>query len=126
MVKVCVIGAGPSGMTALYQFGLMANPPEIICYEKQENWGGMWNLKWRTGQFVCHFICPFLFVLSVFFFIHSPCFIFQHVFGLIINPRKEYWPNRGSNQRPPVLKPAMLPTELWNSASTSKAENPIH
>ena len=34
----------------------------------------------------------------------------------IINPRKEYWLNRGSNQRPPVLKSAMLPTELWGSA----------
>ena len=26
----------------------------------------------------------------------------------IINPRKEYWPSRGSNQRPPVLKFATL------------------
>ena len=34
----------------------------------------------------------------------------------IINPRKEYWPSRGSNQRPPVLKFATLPTELWGSA----------
>ena len=35
----------------------------------------------------------------------------------IINPRKEYWPSRRSNQRPPVLKTATLPTELWDSAS---------
>ena len=28
----------------------------------------------------------------------------------IISPRKEYWPSRGSNQRPPVLKSATLPT----------------
>ena len=34
----------------------------------------------------------------------------------IINPRKEYWPSRGSNQRPPILKSATLPTELWGSA----------
>ena len=26
----------------------------------------------------------------------------------IINPRKEYWPSRGSKQQPPVLKSAML------------------
>ena len=31
----------------------------------------------------------------------------------IINPRKEYWPSRGSNQRPPLLQSATLPTELW-------------
>ena len=31
----------------------------------------------------------------------------------IINPRKEYWPSQGSNQQPPVLKSATLPTELW-------------
>ena len=34
----------------------------------------------------------------------------------IINPWKEYWPSRGSNQRPPVIKSATLPTELWGSA----------
>ena len=34
----------------------------------------------------------------------------------IINPRKEYWPSRGSNQQPPVLKSAILPTELWGLA----------
>ena len=33
----------------------------------------------------------------------------------IINPRIEYWPSRGSNQRPPLLKSATLPTELWGS-----------
>ena len=33
-----------------------------------------------------------------------------------INPRKEYWPSRVFNQRPPVLKSARLPTELLGSA----------
>ena len=33
----------------------------------------------------------------------------------IINPRKEYWPSRGSNQPPPVLKSTTLPTGLWGS-----------
>ena len=37
----------------------------------------------------------------------------------IINPRKEYWPSRGSNQRPHVHKSATLPTELWGLASRS-------
>ena len=35
----------------------------------------------------------------------------------IINPWKKYWPSRRSNQRPPVLKPATLPTELWGFGS---------
>ena len=30
----------------------------------------------------------------------------------IINPWKEYWPSRGSNQRP-FIKSATLQTELW-------------
>ena len=34
----------------------------------------------------------------------------------ILNPRKEYWPSWGSNQRLPVLKSATLLTELWDSA----------
>ena len=33
-----------------------------------------------------------------------------------IDPRKEYWSSRGSNQRPPVLKSATLLTELWGWA----------
>ena len=35
----------------------------------------------------------------------------------IINLRKGYWPRRGLNQRPPVLKSATLPTDLWGSAN---------
>merc|ERR1712242_434669 len=23
--------------------------PELKCYEKQSNWGGLWNYSWRTG-----------------------------------------------------------------------------
>ena len=38
----------------------------------------------------------------------------------IINPRKEHWSSRGSNQRPPVLKSCWLPTELWGSAIIRK------
>ena len=39
----------------------------------------------------------------------------------IINSRKKYWPSLGSNQRPPVLRSATLPTELhvWGSACIS-------
>ena len=42
----------------------------------------------------------------------------------VINPQKENWPSRGSNQRPLVLKSAMLPTELWFTAySCSRSSN---
>ena len=41
----------------------------------------------------------------------------------IINPRKEYWPSQGSNQRS-VLQSAMLPTELWGSANPLKEHWP--
>ena len=23
--------------------------PDIVCYEKQGDWGGLWNYSWRTG-----------------------------------------------------------------------------
>ena len=23
--------------------------PEVVCFEKQDNWGGLWNYSWRTG-----------------------------------------------------------------------------
>ena len=38
----------------------------------------------------------------------------------IISPWKEYWPSRGLNQQPRVLKSAMLQTGLWGSASKSR------
>ena len=42
------------------------------------------------------------------------------------NPRKEYWPSHGSNQRPPVLKSATLPTELWGSAILNELWCALH
>ncbi|WP_041537230.1 NAD(P)-binding domain-containing protein [Pseudopedobacter saltans] len=51
--KVGIIGAGPSGLAMLRAFESeqkKGNPiPELKCYEKQDNWGGMWNYTWRTG-----------------------------------------------------------------------------
>jgi trimethylamine monooxygenase len=52
--KICVIGAGPSGLSVLCWFAKMAREgkdiPEIVCYEKQSDWGGLWNYTWRTGS----------------------------------------------------------------------------
>ena len=24
--------------------------PEIVCFDKQSDWGGLWNYSWRTGS----------------------------------------------------------------------------
>lgn len=52
-LKIGIVGAGPSGLAMLRAFEAeekKGNPiPEIKCYEKQDNWGGMWNYTWRTG-----------------------------------------------------------------------------
>ncbi len=52
--RVCLIGAGPSGMCVLYWLDQLKRQgvtdlPEVVCYEKQNNWGGLWNYTWRTG-----------------------------------------------------------------------------
>jgi trimethylamine monooxygenase len=51
--RVAIIGAGPSGLAQLRAFQSAAKAgaeiPEIVCFEKQENWGGLWNYTWRTG-----------------------------------------------------------------------------
>ncbi|GLK75966.1 potassium transporter [Methylopila jiangsuensis] len=48
-----MIGAGPSGLAVLRAFESArkagADVPEMVCYEKQSNWGGLWNYTWRTG-----------------------------------------------------------------------------
>ncbi|AKX46633.1 potassium transporter [Thiopseudomonas alkaliphila] len=52
--KIAILGAGPSGLAQLRAFEAarlagVKNLPEIICYEKQNDIGGMWNYTWRTG-----------------------------------------------------------------------------
>lgn len=51
--RVCVIGAGPSGLSVLRAFSADRDKgepiPEIVCFEKQSDWGGQWNFTWRTG-----------------------------------------------------------------------------
>lgn len=51
--RVGIIGAGPSGLAQLRAFESAKKKgvevPEIVCFEKQSNWGGMWNYSWRTG-----------------------------------------------------------------------------
>lgn len=51
--RVAIIGAGPSGLAQIRAFEALKDQghemPEIICFEKQSNWGGMWNYSWRTG-----------------------------------------------------------------------------
>ena len=54
MTKVAIIGAGPCGLSMLRAFELAEKKgekiPEIVCFEKQEDWGGLWNYSWRTGS----------------------------------------------------------------------------
>jgi len=50
--RVCVIGAGPSGMGTLAMFNKLQNEGDrvnVTCYEKQDTPGGLWNQTWRTG-----------------------------------------------------------------------------
>lgn len=51
--RIAVIGAGPSGLAQLraFQSAQMKGTdiPEIVCFEKQDDWGGLWNYTWRTG-----------------------------------------------------------------------------
>ena len=51
--KVAIIGAGPSGMAQMRAFESAAkqgdSEVDIVCFEKQADWGGQWNYTWRTG-----------------------------------------------------------------------------
>ena len=52
--RVAIIGAGPSGMAQLRAFQSAqekgAEIPDMVCFEKQSDWGGQWNYTWRTGM----------------------------------------------------------------------------
>ena len=51
--RVAVIGAGPCGLGQLRAFQQAKSKgayiPEIVCFEKQSDWGGLWNYTWRAG-----------------------------------------------------------------------------
>jgi trimethylamine monooxygenase len=53
MSRVALIGAGPCGTAALRAFASAkkkkAKIPDVVCFEKQSDWGGLWNYTWRTG-----------------------------------------------------------------------------
>mmetsp|Transcript_29432 Transcript_29432/g.77386 ORF Transcript_29432/g.77386 Transcript_29432/m.77386 type:complete len:454 (-) Transcript_29432:324-1685(-) len=48
--RVAIIGAGPSGLSALRAFNdAKQEELDIVCFEKSNDWGGQWNLTWQTG-----------------------------------------------------------------------------
>jgi len=51
--RVAVVGAGPCGLAQLRAFEVArrggAEVPEVVCFEQQGDWGGLWNYTWRTG-----------------------------------------------------------------------------
>ena len=53
MTRVAIIGAGPCGLSQLRAFASAkakgADVPEIVCFEKQSEWSGLWNYTWRNG-----------------------------------------------------------------------------
>ena len=54
--RVCIIGAGPSGLSALYHFNKLQKSgvkiPEVVCYEKQSDIGGQWNFSWELYRYI--------------------------------------------------------------------------
>ena len=53
MSRIAIVGAGPCGLSQMRAFSSAqangADIPEIVCFEKQNDWGGLWNYSWRTG-----------------------------------------------------------------------------
>ena len=51
--RVAIIGAGPCGLSQLRAYASArdkgADIPGIVCFDKQADWGGLWNFTWRTG-----------------------------------------------------------------------------
>ncbi|EID14062.1 flavin-containing monooxygenase [Mycolicibacterium phlei] len=53
MTRTAIIGAGPCGLALLHAFEKAradgVDIGEVVCFEKQSDWGGLWNYTWRTG-----------------------------------------------------------------------------
>ena len=62
--RVCVVGAGPSGLSFLYHINKLkassskntqnADDIDVVCYEKHSTFGGLWNMSWRVGKNLTH------------------------------------------------------------------------
>mgnify|MGYP005743326509 CR=1 FL=1 len=54
MTKIALIGTGPCGLSflrSLHQAEKNGDSiPEVVAFEKQGDWGGLWNYTWRTGS----------------------------------------------------------------------------
>jgi len=57
ITRICVVGAGSAGMSTLIQLKFRqeegCGPFDIVCFEIQPTWGGVWNYNWRTGLVFC-------------------------------------------------------------------------
>lgn len=49
--RVAIIGAGPSGLSALRALSTLASHGtiELVCFERQADIGGQWIYSWQTG-----------------------------------------------------------------------------
>ncbi|GMH76764.1 hypothetical protein TrRE_jg2006 [Triparma retinervis] len=50
--RVAVVGGGPSAMAVINAVSKLEDPRrvEVTVFERQEEWGGMWNYDWRVGS----------------------------------------------------------------------------
>ena len=54
MTKVAIIGTGPCGLSMLRAFEQAEKKgekiPEVVAFEKQSDWGGLWNIVGELAQ----------------------------------------------------------------------------
>ena len=70
--RICIIGAGNAGMSTLIQLKFRleegCGPFDIVCFESQPTWGGVWNYNWRTGisllMYIYKIISPLVIVIA--------------------------------------------------------------
>jgi trimethylamine monooxygenase len=49
--RIAIIGAGPAGLAQLLAFKQAEQEQrvELVCFERQSDWGGMWLYTSQTG-----------------------------------------------------------------------------
>ncbi|CAF3125872.1 unnamed protein product [Rotaria sp. Silwood2] len=53
--RIVIIGAGPSGLSQLIVFKQVEEEQrvELVCFERQADWGGLWQYTALTGTDSC-------------------------------------------------------------------------
>lgn len=107
--SVCIIGAGPSGLSQLVAFAGKEDTVEVVCLEKGKEVGGQWQYDWHRGlteygEHVHSSMYRELVINAPKEMLEYPDYSYEDCF---VKTKDKWWPKVGDG-----WKPSYVPREL--------------